>query len=158
MSLTTHRYRFLLFAFALGIMLLFTAATPAEAAPAEQTQAVVTLHQGVYHTVRPGEYLSLIAQYYGTTVRAILQANPHITNANLIYSGTVLFIPSGYHAPPPPVHQPPYYGCRYQHYVSYGENLIGIGRWYGVSPFAIAEANRIYNLNRIYAGMYLCIP
>lgn len=156
--ITTYR-QLLLFAFALVVMLFFFSASPTQAAPTAQSEAIVTTHQqGHYHTVRPGEYLALIAQQYGVTVRAILNANPHVTHPNLIYSGTVLFIPQSQIYPPPPVHYPPTYGCRYQHYVSYGENLIGIGHWYGISPFAIAEANNIYNLNHIYAGMYLCIP
>lgn len=124
------------------------------------------------HTVRRGEYLALIARQYGTTVQAILNANPGIKNPNLIYSGTVLVIPASaapgqpqgtiqlgpVAQPSQPVSQPARAGCRFQHFVRYGDNLIRLGRHYGVSPFAIAEANRIYNLNRIFAGQYLCIP
>jgi hypothetical protein len=133
--------------FVLLILLLITAVSTTKAAPA-------SAYDGFYHTVRYGEYLSLIAQRYGVSAQAILNANPHITNPNLIYYGTLIFIPTGYY--PAQIIIPP--GCRYSHYVSYGENLIGIGRWYGVSPFTIAEANSIYNLNHIYAGQYLCIP
>ncbi len=46
-----------------------------------------------YHTVRWGQTLSGIAWYYGTTVQAIMYANPSITNPNLIYAGQVLCIP-----------------------------------------------------------------
>lgn len=130
---------------------------------------------GVQHTVRRGEYLAVIARQYGTTVQAILSANPSITNPNLIYSGTVLVIPvsptSGLpqgtiqisapaqpSQPAQPASQPARSGCRVQHYVRYGDNLIRLGQQYGVSPFAIAEANSIYNLNRIFAGQSLCIP
>ncbi len=55
-----------------------------------------------YHTVQWGQTLSGIAWYYGTTVQAIMYANPSITNPNLIYAGQVLCIPSGYYAPPAP--------------------------------------------------------
>lgn len=127
------------------LIMMLTTAVSVQAEPAEH-------HDGVYHTVRHGEYLGLIAQHYGVTVHAILATNPHIKNPNLIYYGTVLFIPTGHPAPPPVRH------CRFNHTVRYGENLSGIARWYGVSPFHIAEANNIYNLNRIYAGQYLCIP
>lgn len=134
------------------LLLLFVASV-------STTQAAPQESGGFYHTVQYGEYLSLIAQRYGVSVQAILNANPHITNPNLIYYGTVLFIPSGYHGGYPSQPSPGYgYYCRTTHYVRYGENLSGIARWYGVSPFAIAEANQIYNLNRIYAGQYLCIP
>ena len=38
----------------------------------------------VYHTVKKGENLTLIAKKYGTTVNAILKLNPSIKNANVI--------------------------------------------------------------------------
>lgn len=162
MNLTPTFKRYLwLGALLLTAVFMLTAVAPTyaaaeETAPEALTETAVNL-SGVYHTVRPGEYLGLIAQYYGVTVQAILQANPHIHNMNLIFSGTVLYIPTGYYSGP----QYPgtiHYQCRYHHTVKYGENLIGIGRWYGVSPFAIAESNSIYNLNYIYAGQFLCIP
>ncbi len=45
------------------------------------------------HFVRWGQTLSGIAWYYGTTVQAIMTANPSVTNPNLIYAGTILCIP-----------------------------------------------------------------
>lgn len=118
------------------------------------TQAAPAESNGVYHTVRYGETLSVIAVNYGVTMQDILYANPQIVNPHLIYYGTVIFIPY-YHAP---VHPPVQSYCRYYHTVSYGENLINLGLWYGLSPYTIAEANNIYNLNHIYAGQTLCIP
>jgi LysM repeat protein len=47
------------------------------------------------YVVQPGDYLSAIANTYGTTVAAILALNPQITDANLIYPGEVLTIPVG---------------------------------------------------------------
>lgn len=131
-----------------GLLLGATATvSTAHAAPAES--------YGVYHTVRYGETLSVIAVNYGVTVHDLLVANPHIVNPNLIYYGTVIFIPYGYSPPPAP---PPQRYCRYYHTVRYGDNLINLGLWYGLSPYTIAEANHIYNLNFIYAGQTLCIP
>ena len=46
-----------------------------------------------YHYVLWGQTLSGIAWYYGTTVQAIMTANPSITNPNLIYAGSTLCIP-----------------------------------------------------------------
>jgi LysM repeat protein len=46
-----------------------------------------------YHYVRWGQTLSGIAWYYGTTIQAIMYANPIITNPNLIYAGSTLCIP-----------------------------------------------------------------
>jgi LysM repeat protein len=46
-----------------------------------------------YHYVRWGQTLSGIAWSYGTTIQAIMYANPGITNPNLIYAGSTLCIP-----------------------------------------------------------------
>ncbi len=46
-----------------------------------------------YHYVRWGQTLSGIAWYYGTTIQAIMYANPSIINPNLIYAGSTLCIP-----------------------------------------------------------------
>ncbi len=119
---------------------------------------------GVYHIVQPGEYLSLIAQRYGTTTQAILAANPQITNWNLIYTGQTIFVPfwtQPQPVPPPPPQPPPpppQPACRAWHYVTPGQTMLMISRWYGVDPFLIARANNIYNLNLIYSGTTLCIP
>jgi LysM repeat protein len=43
--------------------------------------------------VQWGQTLSGIAWYYGTTIQAIMYANPIITNPNLIYAGSTLCIP-----------------------------------------------------------------
>lgn len=52
----------------------------------------------------------------------------------------------------------PVSACGAVHIVRYGETLFSIGRWYGVSPWAIARANGLVNPNRIYAGQRLVIP
>lgn len=131
------------------LVLLLGAVATTHAAPAES---------GTYHVVQWGETLSGIAYRYGVSPQAILQANPYIYNPNLIYAGLTLYIPHVSYTPPPAPPPGTVYYCRYYHTVSYGQNLIGIGRYYGVSAFAIAEANHIYNLNYIYAGQSLCIP
>ncbi len=101
------------------------------------------------HIVARGETLASIAHAYGTTVQAIAAANG-LWNPNLIYAGQRLVIPAGSTYPPPP--QNNYYVVRY------GDTLYSIARRFGTSIWAIAQANTIYNLNRIYAGMYLVIP
>jgi len=116
---------------------------------------------GFWHTVRHGETLFSIGRMYGVNAYTICHANG-LKNCNHIWSGQKLWIPS-YHQPPPPHLRPPhpsppYPGCTANHTVSYGETLYGIGRHYGVNPWAIAHANGIYNMNKIYAGQKLCIP
>jgi len=98
----------------------------------------------IYHCVRYGETLSSIGRLYGVNPYAIARANG-LANPNCIYAGQWLLIPTC---------------CAYSrvHVVAYGETLLSISRWYGVSPWAIAQANGIYNLNCIYAGQRLVIP
>jgi len=98
----------------------------------------------VYHCVRRGETLSSIGRLYGVSPYAIARANG-ISNPNRIYVGQVLLIPTCY-------------PCPRIHIVVCGETLLSISRLYGVSPWAIAQANGIFNLNRIYAGQRLIIP
>jgi LysM repeat protein len=135
----------------LAILLLLALTATTQAAPETAPPA----QSGVYHTVYWGETLSAIAVRYGTTVYAIMAANPQIWNPNIIFAGQVLYIPVGSTPPPPP---PPPPACRYYHYVNYGDTMYKISTWYGVSPWTIAQANNIYNLNLIYAGQVLCIP
>lgn len=159
---TSHRIvqQKLVFVALLALFLLFGSAAATLAAPAEGVDMSVTAvsasSNGYYYTVKWGDYLSRIALQNSTTVHAILSANPQITNPNFIYAGQVIFIPTGPAAPPPA--PPPVVTCRYYHYVNFGQTLSGIAAWYGVSPWAIAQANGLYNLNHIYAGQYLCIP
>jgi spore germination protein len=115
---------------------------------------------GFWHYVRYGETLFSIGRMYGVNAYSICSVNG-LGNCNYIYAGQSLWIPRGYypHPQPHPYPQPyPYYGCIAYHWVHYGDTLHSIGRWYGVSAWAIASANGIYNLNRIYAGQRLCIP
>lgn len=53
-----------------------------------------------YYTVRPGDYLKLIAARFGTTWEEIAQAN-RLYTPNLIYAGMRLAIPCGNGTPPP---------------------------------------------------------
>lgn len=70
--------------------------------------------QGVYHIVRPGEYLALIAARYGSSVYAIQIANK-LPNPSFIWVGERLFIPGGIppinsigaYNPLPPIYVPP---------------------------------------------------
>jgi len=132
----------------LAMVLLLALSATTQAAPAESPVEST----GVYHTVGWGETLYRISVYYGTTVNAIMAANPQIWNPNVIYAGQVLYIPTGGTGGPGPGY------CRYYHTVSYGDTMFKISAWYGVDVWTIAQTNNIYNLNLIYAGQVLCIP
>jgi murein DD-endopeptidase MepM/ murein hydrolase activator NlpD len=49
----------------------------------------------IYHTIQKGDTLYNIAKRYGSTVDAILAANPQITNPSVIHLGQVIIIPIG---------------------------------------------------------------
>jgi LysM repeat protein len=102
----------------------------------------------VTHVVQPGENLFRIALKYGTTVQAIAAQNG-IVNPNVVYAGQQLIIPQGSVTPGPAV--------RY-HVVQPGETLSGIAMRYGTTPWSIAAANGIANINYVYAGQTLRIP
>lgn len=119
-----------------------------------------------HHVVQPGETLYCIARAYGVDPAAIASTNG-IVNPNLIYPGMELAIPNvpktlpagrvcprqfNGTEPPPPTE------CRWYHVVTCGDNLYRISLQYGVSMYAIADANNITNLNLIYKGQTLCIP
>ncbi|MGD8243691.1 MAG: LysM peptidoglycan-binding domain-containing protein [Anaerolineae bacterium] len=118
-----------------------------------------------YHTVQPGETLYCIGRAYGVDPYAIASENG-IVNPNLISVGMVLGIPDAPKSLPPGRVCPPQFGdgttpppeCRFEHVVVCGDNLYRISIQYGVSMYAIADANGITNLNLIYKGQVLCIP
>jgi spore germination protein len=126
---------------------------------------------GNYHKVRYGDTLYSIGRYYGVSANAIAKANS-LYNPNRIYAGQVLYIPSygydGCYDPCDDYYHDSSYGHsgkyhdgylpKNHHKVARGETLSSIAYYYGVSPWEIAQANHIYNLNRIYAGQVLYIP
>jgi LysM repeat protein len=125
-------------------------------APGAQAEESSADSHGFYYTVQPGDTLYKIATWYGSTVYAITTAN-NIANPNLIYAGSTLWIPTA--VPTQPIEPPPpSQSCRYYHTVTWGDTMLGLSRWYGVSAWAIGQANGIYNLNIIYRGQTLCIP
>jgi LysM repeat protein len=122
--------------------------TAVSAAPATTTQARPAY--GFYYTVQPGDTLSQIAKWNGTTVQAIMSANG--LHSTRIYVGQVLYIPSGGGGGGGGG------GCSQVYIVRRGDTLSQIARWYGVSVHAIARANGIANPSHIYVGQRLCIP
>jgi spore germination protein len=139
------RTKILLAVLVLGMSL--TAVAPVAAAPSEAQSAQ-------WHRVVRGETLFSIGRLYNVYPYAIANVNS-IQNPNHIYAGQWLYIPAG----------PSYYpsqsepaSCGSQYVVGYGDTLFRIGRTFGVTPWRIASANGIYNLDRIFAGQSLFIP
>ncbi len=103
--------------------------------------------QGQVHVVQVGENLSSIAARYGTTPQAIAAANG-LANANYIYAGQRLTIPSGGGAA----------ASGGTHTVGRGETLSAIAARYGTTVAALVQANGLASANMIYAGQRLTIP
>ena len=103
-----------------------------------------------WHTVVRGETLFSIGRLYGVSPWAIATAN-RLVNPNRIYVGQALYIPAGSSYPGPGT-------CGSYYTVQRGDTLCRIGMAYQVSPWRIATANRIYNMNYIQAGQRLFIP
>lgn len=54
------------------------------------------------HQVQAGDALTTIAAKFGITLAELLQANPNITNPNMIALGQIIAIPGDSSAPPIP--------------------------------------------------------
>lgn len=55
--------------------------------------ATVSARAPFNYTVQPGDTLATLALTYGTSVEAIMAANPNIVSPNVIYAGYALWIP-----------------------------------------------------------------
>jgi len=130
----------------LVLLTFVTGIVPALAAPRQQS--------GTVHVVQAGDTLYSIARRYGVTVDAIAAANG-IVNPSLIYVGQRLVIPTGGRLSTGSATTG---GTGTVHVVQSGETLTRIALRYGVSIWAIAQANNLANVNYIYAGQRLIIP
>jgi murein DD-endopeptidase MepM/ murein hydrolase activator NlpD len=123
---------------------------------------------GTAVTLQQGETVDVIARRYGVPTWAILRAN-NLADASRITPGTRLVIPS-YQAPaggvstaytpqPAPVSAPAQASRGGKvHVVHTGETLYSLGRRYGVSHAAIAQANSLSDSASLRVGQRLNIP
>ena len=133
------------------------------------------------HVIQPRETLMGIADFYDTTIEALMETND-ITNQNQLYIGQTLIIPAqgGSELTEPvqttdvtttntvtatqpqqqiqtqPITVRQIFNGRYT--VQLGDTLFAISRAFNVDMWNIARANGIYNLSWIYAGQSLIIP
>lgn len=96
----------------------------------------------VYYTVRPGNTLFGIAQFFQTTVNDILKYN-NISDASTIFAGETLAIPAGTSQPPR------------THIVRPGESLWYISKLYNITVDDLLKKNTIGNPNILYPGQIL---
>ncbi|HEX2992345.1 MAG TPA: LysM peptidoglycan-binding domain-containing protein, partial [Anaerolineales bacterium] len=108
------------------------------------------------YIVARGETLRSLASRFGTTVDALLAANPEISNANLIYEGQRIKV---YVSAPPPTQPPPPPPGGQTYYVQKGDTLRKIASKFSTTVNEILRVNpQISNPNVIYVGQAISIP
>ncbi len=109
----------------------------------------------VYHRVRSGQTLSLIAKRYRTSVSMIMRAND-LRRSNYIVAGRLLKIPQrGYRYNPPKVPMPKY-GRSVVHTVKKGDSLWTIAKQYGTTTKNIQKLNHL-RTTALHKGQILTI-
>ncbi len=109
----------------------------------------------VYHRVRPGQTLSLIAKRYRTSVSKIMRAN-NLRKSNYIVAGRLLKIPSKgyrYRSLKTPKAQP---SRRIVHVVKKGDSLWTIAKKYGTTTKKIQQLNQL-SATSLHKGQRLII-
>ncbi len=102
----------------------------------------------VVYVVTWGDTLGSIAARFGTTVRAIVQAN-NLRNPDFVWTGERLTIPGATTSPAP--------STTATYVVQSGDTLFSIATRHGTSVAALMQANGLYNY-WIYVGQTLRIP
>jgi peptidoglycan lytic transglycosylase D len=108
---------------------------------------------GFRYRVEPGDTLSGIAKRYGTSVRALAEAN-HLGHKDLLRVGQSLYVPPGKGGRGGPGAAATAGGV---HVVRLGETLWSIARRYGTSVEALERANGLTGSHRIYPGQRLTV-
>jgi murein DD-endopeptidase MepM/ murein hydrolase activator NlpD len=111
------------------------------------SQLSVFAQQGPVYIVQQGDTLTSIAEKFGTTVEALVDANS-ISDPSLIQPGTELVIP-GFEGVE---------GVLTLQEIGFGENLASLSYRHGIEPDDLARLNRVVNPGRIFAGQSLILP
>ena len=117
------------------------------------------------YTVRAGDTLYSIAQYYHTDVQLLMRAN-RIRNPYNLRIGTRLCIPGSVpdapEAPAPqpetPQCEPSGPSCESIHVVKEGDTLYMIAKQHGVTLDALMKANSHIDPYNMQIGMEICVP
>ena len=110
----------------------------------------------VYHRVRNGETLSVIARKYRSSVKSIMRAN-NLRRSNYIVAGKRLKIPQrGYMQTRPQTVKKPRNGQAVNHRVRKGDSLFTIAKRYGTKTKKIQELNNL-TTTTLHKGQVLVI-
>lgn len=106
------------------------------------------------YIVMRGDTLKALANRFGTSMNVLLSLNKDITNANVIYEGQRMLVPSGSGVPSTP---PPVSGQVYT--IQKGDTLRKIADRFKTTVDAILKVNpQIGNPNLIYTGQVINLP
>ena len=129
-----------------------TAATKRVAAPKPRP---VSPAPTLVHVVQPGEGFIAIAERYGVRPTLLASANGLVLTS-VIAPGQRLRIPGRTTATSTPVVKPTV--SRLRHTVTAGESFFSISQRYHVSPWRLAQANRLSLTSTIVPGQRLALP
>lgn len=105
------------------------------------------------HIVKQGDSLYSISQKYGVPLQTVIEANPQISNPNVLAIGEKVKIPKA------PVSVPDNSEVYYKHTVKQGDTLWKLSKAWGVSLKDMVEANpQLKNPNALMTGEVVNIP
>lgn len=102
------------------------------------------------YTVQSGDTLYIISQKLNTSTSAILAANPHIVNPNVLYIGQVLNVPTAQTAPVKQVTG--------QEILNTGKKYLGAGYLYGAATTRTDVFDCSSFIKRVYAENGITLP
>ena len=110
------------------------------------------------YIVNHGDTLSEIAKLFKTTVSHLLTLNPGIKNANLIYAGQRVNVPSPNAVPPEEPAEPSEINLKV-YIVQRGDTMYRISNRLGITLSTLVKLNpQVKNINLIYIGQKLNLP
>ena len=117
---------------------------------------------GFLHQIRSGDTLYALASRFGTTVDAILRANPGTDPASLRV-GQLLCIPTAAvpgRPPGPRPGRPPGVACPggFLYQIRAGDTFYAIARAHGMTVDTLRRANPGVNPSSLRVGQLICIP
>ncbi|HEX5583369.1 LysM peptidoglycan-binding domain-containing protein [Gaiella sp.] len=132
---------------------------PGKVAPSKRPAAAGRSTPVVVHTVQAGEGFSAIARRYGVSAATLATANG-LTLASVIVPGQKLRVPGAKAAvaTTKPASTPKPRTPRLAHTVSAGESFFSIAQRYHVSPWRLAQQNRLRLMSTIVPGQQLALP
>jgi LysM repeat protein len=128
---------------------------PGRTAPSKSA-AMTSSPPVVVHTVQPGEGFAVIARRYGVNAVKLAAANG-LTLGSVIVPGQKLRVP-GAKVAESPTRRAKSAAPRLTHTVAAGESFFSIAQRYHVSPWRLAQANKLRLMSTIVPGQRLTLP